>query len=308
MAFDGYQEGIYRVASPTELPGGHAQLIGHALWPAERIQQLVFSPIWDAHTKPFGIDAPRASHAFCLTDRRLLVSRDYHQPDVEPTVLTMNREAVIGIELGRALLMGWAACHVQNDAAIAREAFFFPNRDAHLIAILLRTLRETWPACPRRDGPVVSRAAVLDAAGYFHERLLSSLLLSNERFLRAWQRRPLWGKTRGWLQRARRICLAHWGTLLLTDRAIYYVCGEIPFRPKERVFAHNLLVSPLARLTGAERRTDWTHGIRCEHLVMYFAGETDRPLDFMFPEEDIEAGDEWAREMRTLALEANGRR
>lgn len=59
IPFSGYQENIYQVETPGQLPGRHAQLIGEALHSGETILHLLICPIWESSTRPFGVQAHR---------------------------------------------------------------------------------------------------------------------------------------------------------------------------------------------------------------------------------------------------------
>jgi hypothetical protein len=290
------------VEEPRRLPGQHARLIEEALCPGERILRLLICPIWASTTRPFGIQAPRASHAFCLTDARLIVSRDYHRRRVEPTVFSIGRDSLIGLEFGGAILMSWLALYMHRDGGIAKEGFYFPWRGNHLVADLLRTWRADWPL---HDGqsearPVLARPEVFRAAGYSHERLFRPLLLASETGLRMSRRPPIWGSREGWF-RSWPVGLAHWGTLLLTDRAFFYVWSQPPLARTGYVFDYNLLCFSSLTASHVRCQAERAAGVRCVRLLLTFGGEGGRALEILFPEEQADLAVHWEQEMAGLA-------
>jgi hypothetical protein len=301
IPFSGYQEDIYSVSSPERLPGRHARLIEEALVPSEDILHLMICPIWDSSQPPFGIQAPRASHALCLTSTRLLVSRDFHRERVEPTVFSIRREDLIGFEFGEAILMSWLALYTCRGQVIAKEGFYVPRHGSYHIAALLRTWRGDWPC----HGRLTARAAlaapdVLQRAGHFHGRLLRPLLRDDDACLRASRRPPVWGARRLWLG-FRPAGLAHWGTLLLTERAFFYVWSQPPLGKAAYVFDYNLLCFSASAVSQVERRAERIAGVDCQRLLVTFGGAGGKELEILFPGEQADGAREWEQEMRILA-------
>lgn len=300
IPFSGYEEEVYRVDRPDQLPGKHAPLIAAGLRPGEAVQHLLFCPIWDSTTRPFGVGAPRASHALCLTPDRLLISRDYHRRAVEPTTFSIPRDALVGFEFGQAILMSWLAFYVRSGEALGKEEFYFPRHGNHHVARLLRSCRESWPShrSTHEEAPGLSWREVLGAAGYFHERLLQPLLLAGEACVHSCQRSPVWGRKRAWL-RTRPIGLAHWGTLLLTDRAFFHVWGQPPLGKQGYVFGHNVFAFSRQVPLAATHQGERVAGVACVRLVLTFGGEGSRRLEILFPSEQAAMAARWAQDMTT---------
>jgi hypothetical protein len=302
IPFSGFQEDIYAVDVPGQLPGRHARLIEEALRPGEAIQHLLICPTWDTTTRPFGITAPRASHALCLTEARLIVSRDHHRRRPEPTVFSIDRGSFVGLEFGEALLMSWLVLYVRRGGTMTREGFYFPRHGNDFVAALLRTWRDDWPAHDqvKKCRPGLAQGEVLQAAGHFHQRLLRPLLAADEPCWRVTRRPPIWRTQQGWF-RSWPVGLAYWGTLLLTDRAFFHVWSEPPLGPTGYTFDHNLLCFSLPTLNHVECRAERVEGVMGSRLLLTFGGEGGRRLDILFPEEQAQVARQWEQELAALA-------
>ncbi len=305
ISFTGYEEDIYYLESPEQLSAPYGRLLSEVLHPGEKVLHLMLCPIWNSTTKPFAIDAPRTSHLFCLTDARFLALRDYHLPHKEPETLSIDRAALVGLEFGQALLMSWLALYVRAGQVIAKEGFYFPQHGNKFVAAMLRTWRESWPVCEtlRKELKPLSQRDVFRVAGYFHERLLRPLLLPDETCLRVDQRPPIWGNRNRWL-RLWPVGLAHWGTVVLTDRAFFYVCGQPPLGRKGYVFAHNLWCFSLRTPCRAEFIVERRAGTECACLKLNLGNDNGRELNILFPHEQAALVARWAEEMNQIGASA----
>jgi hypothetical protein len=298
ISFLGTEEDIYGLEVPHRVTGVHGRLIEEALHPHEVILHFLLCPKWESTTRPFGLQASRASHALCLTAERLLVARVSHGEDRPPTSFSIDRSALIGFEFGQALLMSWLALYVRRGEAVVKEALFFPRHGNHHLAALLRTWRQSWPTFgpPTADRTVLPRGAVLQEAGAFHERFLTPLLLPEEVCLKTYQRPPIWESQWGWFG-PNPVGLAYWGTLLRTDRSLFYVRGQPPQGRKGYVFAHNLSCFSLAQThhveCGSRRTTRNSYPI----LELTFACAEGPKLEILFPQEQASAAQRWALEL-----------
>jgi hypothetical protein len=305
ISFSGCEEDIYGLAGPHLVDGVHGRLIQQALRPEEQVRHFLLCPIWDSRSRPFGIQAPRASHALCLTDSRLVIARIYPEKDRRaPETWSINRHALIGFEFGQALLMSWLVLHTLRQGTIVRETFYFPRHGNELVAALLHSWRASWPAFgPEQTGPALSADGVVQSAGPFHARLLKPILRADEVCLRACQRPPLWGSKWTWLGR-RSVALAHWGTVLLSDRSLFYVRGEPPQGKDGYVFAHNISCFSTAQLSRVDCRRDRIASVDCVRLAVIFAAAAEVEVEILFPEKDAETAGQWAQEMVGLLRRA----
>jgi hypothetical protein len=300
IPFDGYQPNIYAVDAPHRLPGRHASQFARTMRPREVIVALVLCPIWESRARPFGIAAPRASHAFCLTGERLLISRDYHPHGVAPVTLAIDRDAVVGVEFGQAMIMSWLALSWRDGQAIAQEAFYFPQQGNHLFAALVRELRSRWAVAPVLPGCVLLPEAVFASAGYFHARLLRAVVGPQECYLRYNRRPPLWGTRASWFGRWP-VGVAPPATLLLTDRAFICVSDETPQRKGARVFGLNVLCVSRGALAQVAIDRVTLAGVACARLAVAIGETGERVVEVLLPIENAALADEWAQ-----ALQAGG--
>jgi hypothetical protein len=302
VTFDGDEEGVFHLDGLHQLSGVHGRMLCEALWPGEAVHHLVLCPWWECSTKPFDVEPVRACHALCLTDRRLLITRQYLGQIKEDSIISIDRGSLAGLEFGKALLMSWLAIYARRGRAIIKEGLYFPSRGNGCVTRLLHDMRHSWPVQEVSGTGVLSLPppAIYQTAGYFHECLLQPLLLATEKCLRVAQRPPIWGYEPGWWGRLRPVGLAHWGTLLLTDRAFVYVCGKPGLGPKEYVFDYNLVCFSLTSLCRVECLREHAHGARYSLVRLTFDEEGRDALEVLFPESQADLAAEWTRELASL--------
>jgi hypothetical protein len=274
--FDGYLHEVYGFCEPAQLPGRHAELVARLLGPREAIEHLVLCPLWDCPVAPFGVAAPRASHALCLTNERLLVTRDYHT-EQPPASFAVRRSALVGFAVGQAVLMSWLALDFVGDGALLREGFYFPRRGKELVEALLRSWRGDWPAA-ESVGETWPQGVLAPAAS-LPEGLVTPLLREGERGWVCCRRPQVWGTRNGWLRRWP-VCLADRGFVLLTDRGLFYATGQPPYsRRGVSPFGHNLAcVSWNAAL-----RSEWQRysvdGVRLARWALWLGDRTTPDIE-----------------------------
>jgi hypothetical protein len=296
-----YEEGVIPLDGLHELSGDHDRLLRQTLRPGEGIRQLFLCPWWECSTQPFGVEPLRAWHTVCLTDGRLIITRQYLEGEGDSSVIAIDRDSLVGLEFGEALLMSWLAIRVRRGNRVATEGFYFPSRGNACVASLLRDIRQQWPArsALRERTPCVSQEAIFESIGYFHRRLVQPLFLPDDRCLRFGQRRPIWGTRVRWWRR-RQAGLAYWGTLLLSDRDFLYVCGKPPLGPKAYVFDYNLVSFSLSEVRRVEHQQVRAHDVSYSlvRLGLDESGQSD--LEILFPEEQADVAEEWTRELTAL--------
>ena len=94
------------------------------------------------------------------------------------------------------------------------------------------------------------------------------------------------------------------GTLLLTDRAFFYVHGEPALGKKGYVFAHNLQCYPLTALYRAECRAKPRQGIPCPTLQLVVGGKGGSQLEIPFSSEESALADHWLESLRNAIKRA----
>jgi hypothetical protein len=301
ISFSGREEDIYSLAGPHLVDGPHSQRIRQALNAGEQVRHFLLCPIWDSRSRPFGIQAPRASHALCLTDSRLLLTRIYPDKRRPPETWSIDRRALVGFDFGQAILMSWLVLYTRQAGTVVKDSFYFPRHGNQGVADLLGDWRASWPVEGREQAasPALSRHAICEGAGHFHNRLLEPLLQADEVCLRAYQRPPLWGSRWTWLGR-RQVGLAYWGTLLLSDRSFFYVRGEPTPGKGGYVLSHNVSCFSTAQLVRVDCRHERIHGIDCQRLALAFAGSPETEVVVLVPESDAATARDWARQLAAL--------
>jgi hypothetical protein len=299
ISFNGNEEDIYGLAGPHLVEGLHSRLITATLRPGETVLHLALCPVWHSRSRPFDIQAAAASHALCLTDARLLVARVPLASGAAPTTFAIERRDLLGFDFGQAVLMSWLALHVRRGDRTVAEGFYFPRHGNQHVAALLRSWRSSWPVCCTGK-PVLCRDHIAQSAGHFHERLVTTLLTPDEDCLRAEQRPPIWGSRMGWFG-SRPVGLAHAGTLLLTDRAFWYVRGQAPAGGKGYVLAHNVSCYSLASLTLTAVKPERRARTDCARLDLTFGAARAPGLEILFPAASMQAARDWAQELASLS-------
>ena len=74
----------------------------------------------------------------------------------------------------------------------------------------------------------------------------------------------------------RPVGLSHWGTLLLTDRAFFYIWSQPPLGKTGYVVDYNLLCFSCLALSQAHCRAERVAGVNCVRLLLTF-GRRRRP-------------------------------
>jgi hypothetical protein len=238
MPFNGYAPSIYAVSEPGKLPGRHACTVLRELRHGEQIERLLVAPIWDSTGGPFGIRAPRASHALCLTSRRLLLSRDLHRGHAPLEIFNIPRPTLVGLEFGEAMLMSWFTLSWERPGGVAKAGLFTTRMGNEHLTAMIRDWRRNWPM-PAQGQDRPGSLAGSRLPDLTHRVLVDGLLTPDEVVLDSWRRVPVWGKRRRWF-RWTSFGLAHWGSVLVTNRAIFYVCDALPPGETGLVFSHNV--------------------------------------------------------------------
>jgi hypothetical protein len=127
---------------------------------------------------------------------------------------------------------------------------------------------------------------------------LKSVLLADENCLRVGRRDPLWTTETGWFRRGR-VCVAQRGTLLLTDRAFFYVCGEIPVTGGY-VFGDNLTCLSFKTPLHAESALGQEAGTSGIRLALTWKCPEQLVCDILFPAEQTSIVDQWKHELNAL--------
>lgn len=218
----GREAWIFRAASPDELLGSHVDLMASSLAPDDELRYLLYAPIWDAATTPFGQSAVPASHALAVTGDRLIVTADPHCAGVAPTVRSIPFDHLLGIEWGRSILTAWTVLRFASARGLdAVPILFRATAGSHHVAAALRTCRGLASGPPADPpAPEASWDGLWGRSSIDLRALLEPLLLRDERPEALLVGREIWdeGGRRG---SPHRICRVTAGIALVTNHGLY---------------------------------------------------------------------------------------
>lgn len=243
----GREAWVFRAHTPDQLCGYHPDLIGEALERGEVLRYLLYSPLRETESAVCGVRAAPGSHALAVTDRRLVLSRDPHRYDGQRSVCAIPFEAVLSIELGEALTLGWLVLRFAGEGVLMTEsAAFHASGIAHFRAAL-RAFRMASPGMAHSFAEP-SPLPVLPRMPAYLRSELEPLLLPGERPCLAIESQETW-VTAG-TRRTRR-CVSPSLAFMVTDRAVLWAENERPLRPKTLAFGVSVACVDRRRVTEA---------------------------------------------------------
>jgi hypothetical protein len=230
----GRESWIFRAERAEQLCGHHAELMNDALAPGEGLRYLLYSPLRETNAGFFGVDATSGSHALAVTDRRFVLSRDPHDDAKPRSVSAVPFEAVLSVEIGQALTLGWFVLCFAQDGSVAMETAAFHSSGIGHFQAAVRAFRSRSVASPpdryhRRAGKVLAKVP----AYLWHE--LKPLLLPGEPPRMVLASRETWAP----LGRsgARQRCISPWLVCVVSEGAVLLVENERPRRRGALAFA-----------------------------------------------------------------------
>jgi hypothetical protein len=243
----GREPWVFRVGKPEELPGAHSDLIAAAIRPGERLRYLLYSPIFEARTAPFGIEAYPASHALAVGEGRFLVSADGHREGKTAQLREVFFDQVLWVELGSALLLGWLVIRFVEGGSLRSLSLFYPATGTHHFEAILRAYRSL--AQTHAEAPPAALIDWPNVAGPVEPLLrerVERLMVEGERTVGLFVSLARWQTDR----RARRtwriwksapLCTVPSSLLLVSNLGFLYAVDEPPLRPGTLSFGVNVV-------------------------------------------------------------------
>jgi len=281
----------YDVAEACDLPGLHADNMMAGLGAGEKPRYLLYSPIWEGKSAPFGITAEPASHAVAVTHDRFVISRDFHAKSAKPELRTIPFSNVIYVQLGSSFCLGWFAVRFAERGPAACELMLFPaiGRDHFAAAV-----REYRSAIAHGRGPDPAQPAPTWDSIWGQDRLqaerMRELLVRGERPICALHSSELWVEQRS-LWKSKWRCISYEGLLLATNTGIFHLSRETYDRPTTWNIGMNVLCVPYETVQSALIGQKVILGRRLHCLQLTLARKNASTcLEVPFAEADTEAG------------------
>ena len=278
---------VFRAQDPGQLCGYHPQLIASALAPGERLDYLLYSPIFDAKVGPFAVGGAPGSHAVAITAGRFLVSRDPHTGEQPRSVLRIDLGAVSCLEIGCALTLGWFVVRFEGPEGERSCPVLFSSHGMDHFRAVVRAYRGRDVAERSGGVPAPNWPEVWKGVPAYLRTELEPLLEKDERPLTVLRSPERW-TTEKHLWRTRSICASSAGLLIATARGLLWAASEPRLRPEGLSFGVNVTVVRPGRVRGAAIQTRGGIG-----LLRVRAGEGTDPHELEVP---FEAKDVYAAE------------
>lgn len=262
--FTGRESWVFRADAIDQLCGHHAELIGEAVTVPERVDYLVYSPRRDAGLGPFGLRLRSGSHALAVTESRLIVSRDAHQPEHPPTIRAVPFADVLAVELGEALTLGWLVVRFNDGGQTASETIVFQSSGIEHFRAALRAWRQR--AAPGTTGNPSRDAwqSLFTSSPAYLRSQIAPVVLDGERLDAALLGAETWSAP----SRRRRTCVTAPAACVVTNRGLLMAQSEPPYEPGALVFAVNVACVDLRAIRSASARAVDEHGRPVATLVL----------------------------------------
>jgi len=260
--------------------------------------------MWVGQGGPFGIRAAPASHGIATTDHRFIISANRHIAGEPPTLVSIPFSAVLCVESGSALMLGWLVIRFM-EAGSARSAtvlYRALGRKHCLTAVRAYRTALRGGRADRRE-PATRWTDVSKRIGERAWEELEPLLVEGEEPLAA----ASWKAVHGWRRRRRAehlSCLAPAGAIVVSSDALLVVGGDPNALPRSPNFGINAVCVPFDALRAASLVDVTTSGpcVLALRLELGREGATETVLT-PFPGEQLrEVEDALARLAGRLAL------
>ena len=277
---------VYRAQRPEELLGVHAEVIASGLSDGEPLRYMLYCPIWEGKTAPFGIHAKIASHAVAVADDRFLVSHNPHVEGVEPTLHVVPFDKVLLVEVGTAHLLGWFSVRFVGEGRVNRLSMLFRSVDVEHFTAAVREYRtadaEDHPGGkvhhPAQWKQIWAKAPKPQAAG------IEPLIAKGEHALGVVKTFQAWGiRKRLWKEVP--VCLGCNGVLVPTNLGLIYAADEAAVSPGMRSYGVNVSCIPRRAIAGGIIRRELAHSAFFGRLRLELRrGDTAMPFELSFDE------------------------
>ena len=226
---------MFRAHALEELCGYHPDLMGQVLSAGEPIEYLLYSPLREVDTGPFGLKGPTGSHALAVTRDRFIVSRDPHQPRRPRAVCEVPFASILTVELGEALTLGWFVVRFAVAGHLASETVFFQSSGIDHFRGAVRAWRTKAIPTAGRDSCTEAWDAICAQSPPYVCNQLAPLILEGERPQAVLHVDETWYPAAG----HQTTCASAAGVCAVTDHALLLVQSERPYQPDALVFAVN---------------------------------------------------------------------
>jgi hypothetical protein len=214
----------------------------------ERVRHLLYAPLWAGDEAPFALGAEPGSHAVALTDRRLVITKDWHLPGVEPNVWTVPVKQILELHAGSDLLLAWFAVRYTDGDGDRLFSVLHEATGRHHFHALVRTCRRllaTTKPEPATRSPVTPLWSETrrDVPRQLEEAV-SRLLLQGERPRLVARTREEWEPPSG--RSRKRRCLREESVTFESTEGLLLARREPPTRPGALAFAVDVACRPPA--------------------------------------------------------------
>ena len=257
----GNEPWVYRAKDMDDLLGVHADLMESRLRNGEQVRYLLYSPMFEEEVTPFGARGERASHAVAVANDRFLISRDTHRRRAPTRVEVIPFDAVLCVELGAALFMGWLVIRYSLGSSVAGSVVIHKSTGSEIFAEAIREYR----LATIEAGPCVSNLPETSCAGHWEKMppdvaaRIGSLMLADEEPLALARASPVWAQTRR-LWRTTFVNAVSETFLALTTGALFITSRERGIRPEMWDYGVNVVCINIKAVGSARLVRKTAHG------------------------------------------------
>ena len=265
---------VYQAFSTDDLMGYHGGLMARQLTATDEVRYMLYSPIMEGESTPFGFIGEAASHGLAVTDSRFIITRNRHVEGVSLTATSIPFSKVLRIDLGEAHMMGWLAIRFADRGKAATKTILHKTTGAEFFAEAIGEYRKAIH-------PGIRHLRGQDQAGWGHsvggttraQRLLvrlQSFALDGERLFDAIYCRQAWTSVRRLIASQRR-ALTGEGVLVVTDLAVLRATREPDAKPGVRSYGINFTFIGRHVVRAAELASQSAGGKRLSVLRLVLA-------------------------------------
>jgi hypothetical protein len=243
---------VYQAFTTDDLMGYHGGLMAEQLRQTDQPLFMLYAPIWQADSAPFGFAGRPASHGLAVTASRFVITRNFHTDSSGRGSQVIPFFNVLCIHVGTAHLMGWfAICHAES-GRVATTTIFHKATGTDLFIEAIRAYRlvvrnraagraaagltwdDLWHGTPQWNLVRLLRPLLLDGEQPLAAISLPRMRNAGKRSVRASGRAPV-GET----------------VLVETNDGIVQAVREPDAGPKDRGYGLNFTCAPRHAIHGA---------------------------------------------------------
>ena len=141
---------VYQAFTTDDLMGYHGGLMARQLKNADEPRFMLYAPIWDGDSAPFGFTGRPASHGLAVTADRFVITRNFHTEGVPHSAQIIPFGQVLCVHVGTVHLMGWFAVRHADGGRVVTTTIFHKATGTDLFIEAIRAYRTaTRPAALR---------------------------------------------------------------------------------------------------------------------------------------------------------------